>query len=103
MLVIGNAVLFLYYVALPIHPAVAAIGALILAATVAVLWAATFTEAGIIPRQRRVPEELKEKDGEGPSVVVNGVSVQLKWCSTCNVWRPPKSKHCRDCDLCVEE
>ena len=26
----------------------------------------------------------------------------LKWCVTCNVYRPYGASHCRDCDVCVE-
>ncbi|KAI9754023.1 MAG: hypothetical protein M4579_004899 [Chaenotheca gracillima] len=35
--------------------------------------------------------------------VVNGaMEVPVKYCKTCNIWRPPRSHHCRVCDNCVE-
>ncbi|CAE7239297.1 PAT07 [Symbiodinium sp. CCMP2592] len=34
-------------------------------------------------------------------LVVNGVQVKQRWCSTCRVYRPLRSKHCSYCDRCV--
>jgi hypothetical protein len=52
-----------------------------------------------------------------PKIInVNGTEVKLKWCctsigrfvlilvkATCNIYRPPRSSHCSDCDACVAE
>ena len=30
------------------------------------------------------------------------MDVPIKYCKTCNIWRPPRCYHCRVCDNCVE-
>ncbi|KAJ5594480.1 uncharacterized protein N7459_000688 [Penicillium hispanicum] len=33
---------------------------------------------------------------------VAAMDVPVKYCKTCNIWRPPRCYHCRVCDNCVE-
>jgi palmitoyltransferase ZDHHC9/14/18 len=33
---------------------------------------------------------------------VDAMVVPVKFCKTCNIWRPPRCFHCRVCDNCVE-
>lgn len=33
---------------------------------------------------------------------VAAMDVPVKYCKTCNLWRPPRSYHCRVCDNCIE-
>ena len=58
---------------------------------------AAFSDPGHMPRC--VPPEVL------PPVVVtimiNETKVFLKWCSSCNLYRPPRGYHCRKCDRCV--
>ncbi|KAI9339057.1 DHHC palmitoyltransferase-domain-containing protein [Obelidium mucronatum] len=36
------------------------------------------------------------------TVYVKDIPVQIKYCYTCQIWRPPRSSHCRACNRCVE-
>ncbi|KAJ8901481.1 hypothetical protein NDN08_007327 [Rhodosorus marinus] len=67
---------------------------------------AALVDPGIIPRSETPPEDLPEVIPSGhvavKEVVINDVAVQLNYCRTCKIWRPPRSSHCRVCDNCVE-
>jgi len=52
------------------------------------LWLTHVTDPGVIPRQIHM-EYRKLKEGE-------------RNCDTCKIIRPPRAKHCRYCDHCVE-
>jgi len=72
-------------------------------------------DPGIIPRNNNNPAELSlssVEDGTTGSatrappsrfLVVNGVEMQLKFCRTCKIHRPPRSHHCAVCDNCVDK
>ncbi|XP_042900783.1 palmitoyltransferase ZDHHC5-A isoform X2 [Parasteatoda tepidariorum] len=63
---------------------------------------ATFVNPGIIPKAQ--PDELKG-DGISPTykdIEINGIKVRLKWCVTCQFYRPPRCVHCGVCDNCIE-
>lgn len=66
---------------------------------------AGFTNPGIVPRQAQMPPEVKiDKITERPAqrfLQINGHTVKQSLCSTCNIFRPPRSKHCSFCDNCV--
>ena len=52
-----------------------------------------FTEPGIIPR--RPPSQLLES-------MSDDMRDKVQYCHTCRIVRPPRAKHCRYCDNCVE-
>lgn len=71
-------------------------------------------DPGIIPRNAQPPEpenyenSLEFVSGQTPrlprtkDVIVNGVTVKVKYCDTCMLYRPPRCSHCSICDNCVE-
>ncbi|KAJ0751029.1 putative protein S-acyltransferase [Helianthus annuus] len=73
-------------------------------------------DPGIIPRNAHPPQPESTDQGieVGPGqtpqlrlprvkeVVVNGMTVKVKYCDTCMLYRPPRCSHCSICDNCVE-
>jgi palmitoyltransferase ZDHHC9/14/18 len=74
-------------------------------------------DSGIVPRA--LPDEIaymqslgdEEPAGSGrtlgaparyKTVEHMGQKIKLKWCVTCNVWRPPRASHCGLCNNCYE-
>jgi len=62
-------------------------------------------DPGIIPRAKT----HKKKNSfnyfsTGPQYkrfLINNLNFQLKFCETCEIWRPPRSSHCSTCDNCT--
>ncbi|GAA6024207.1 hypothetical protein JCM11491_001285 [Sporobolomyces phaffii] len=99
-------------------------GAVIVFAYLAlVMWSsmlkASLSDPGILPRdldpspQRKYIESdsIDQTTGEkGPGQFVAEIKylrvrdgvVGSKWCETCEIYRPPRTSHCRLCDNCVE-
>ncbi|ONM34968.1 putative protein S-acyltransferase 7 [Zea mays] len=73
-------------------------------------------DPGIIPRNAHPPEPEGFDDNaevganQTPpvrlprvkDVVVNGITVKIKYCDTCMLYRPPRCSHCSICNNCVE-
>ncbi|WOG99372.1 hypothetical protein DCAR_0518720 [Daucus carota subsp. sativus] len=73
-------------------------------------------DPGIIPRNAHPPEpesydeSIDVGTGQTPplrlprikDVVVNGITVKVKYCDTCMLYRPPRCSHCSICNNCVE-
>jgi len=87
--------------------------ALQLLASVTLMLTATMNP-GIIPRQtvhykKLLYEEIDEADNfvtlekkYHAKSVVHGHLLDLKYCGTCSLMRPPRTSHCGECNNCVE-
>ncbi|KAL0549653.1 hypothetical protein IC582_014140 [Cucumis melo] len=73
-------------------------------------------DPGIIPRNAHPPEpepyegSVDTGSAQTPQlrlprikeVEVNGITVKIKYCDTCMLYRPPRCSHCSICNNCVE-
>ncbi|CAI9113141.1 OLC1v1013687C1 [Oldenlandia corymbosa var. corymbosa] len=72
-------------------------------------------DPGIVPRNKHPPEpegyEGSMDSGQSTQlrlprvkdIVVNGITVKVKYCDTCMLYRPPRCSHCSICNNCVEK
>lgn len=74
----------------------------LVAMNLATLFKVALTDPGIVPRQQPPPGA---SDFSWPpafkDVVIAGRAVQLKFCDTCYLYRPPRTIHCSVCNNCV--
>ena len=56
------------------------------------------TEPGIIPPSSGVAAG----DKPATSAIINGVTIERKWCHSCNHHMPPRAKHCGTCHCCID-
>ena len=67
------------------------------AATFVTLWWVALTDPGILPPVSSPVKPPVPTDGP------LGGALGYRYCSTCNIFRPPRSKHCNACNCCVSK
>lgn len=67
-----------------------------------------FSDPGVILRQPPLPpnamprrSQWREQEYVNRRGGVGRVQVELKWCYSCNIYRPHRAVHCRYCDVCI--
>ncbi|KAM3873882.1 palmitoyltransferase ZDHHC8B [Diretmus argenteus] len=107
-LLVGSTTLFFVFtcpwLAVTFSPAVPPCCASLFLFVLANFTMATFMDAGVLPTADE--DEDKDDDFRAPlykNVDVRGVQVRMKWCASCNFYRPPRCSHCSVCDHCVED
>lgn len=82
------------------HTAMLSLTAISVVSTLVFLWVAAVTDPGIIPAVSSPIKALPPVDSDG-TVMATGGATGYRYCSTCNIFRPPRSKHCNSCNVCV--
>ncbi|KAL3775730.1 hypothetical protein ACHAWO_000816 [Cyclotella atomus] len=67
------------------------------------LWRAATLDPGILPPDSSPyrPPPPMDSIPQGGSIPINSGPSGYRYCSTCNIFRPPRSKHCNSCNVCV--
>jgi len=117
LIVVPSALWFAFvgpYVWNNFSPAVVVIGGYILLLQLLCLVTAGFMDPGIIPRSdrnkalisayiERVTDPYYQQLPDKKEVAVGQHSQEIKFCKTCNIFRPPRASHCSTCDNCVDK
>lgn len=93
-----------YSIAIPV------VVGLLTVASIALLLRTAFSDPGIMPRQKdhqeyfdsRTESYRKKQPPRYHDIVLRGHPFKLKYCITCNIYRPPRCTHCSVCENCIE-
>jgi len=80
------------------HPITFWFSVLLSVLTLVFLWLAATTDAGILPPLSSPIKAPIPNDG-----TQIGGPLGYRYCTTCNIFRPPRSKHCNSCNVCVSK
>jgi len=95
VLILGPFAAYIYFIFPKLDVFYLVLAALLCGIVVVFFLIASATDPGIVPRRsllwtKPVPPDVVDSDGE-----------PLRYCQTCNHYRPPRCKHCKFCDNCV--
>lgn len=92
-------------------PALAAIVAVLVVVSLVSLWITATMDPGVIPRQpppTPLPPGMPADRSRTERITIRlrrggtrDITVDRKWCYTCNLLRPPRAAHCPFCNVCV--
>ncbi|CAO3595185.1 unnamed protein product [Absidia cylindrospora] len=95
-----------------IHPVIPVFYAYLFVIAVVSMFKTSWTDPGVIPRGLDPIPTLETFDDHSSiwtqpfpadrCVKIKDEMWNLKYCSTCKIYRPPRASHCRQCDNCVE-
>ena len=101
-----------YFIKNYLNPAPLIITSLLTIGSLYFLMLVSLKNPGFIPKQwppfaqgpygARPIEEILQETINPKEILINGNLSRLKYCSTCNIIRPPRCSHCADCGVCVE-
>lgn len=124
---LGTAILYGYYMLFVVRTILIStcIDFALFLLSLSMAFTTALTDPGILPRQLNPKSTVRFTGGTdygnpltisrlvfnsqnpdflfGKEIVVQGQGVFLKYCGTCELFRPPRCSHCSFCDNCVEE
>mmetsp|Transcript_108016 Transcript_108016/g.230668 ORF Transcript_108016/g.230668 Transcript_108016/m.230668 type:complete len:325 (+) Transcript_108016:144-1118(+) len=79
-------------------------------ASAVLLVATALSDPGIMPRQKDFTEQYDARTKSFRTkqppryydLLLRGHPFKLKYCTTCNIYRPPRCTHCSVCENCIE-
>jgi len=78
-----------------------AVSCVLLVLTSILMGFTAFVDPGVIPRNPE-PEDESARLPRSLGVIATGQQIELKFCYTCRIFRPPRCAHCSICNNCVE-
>jgi palmitoyltransferase ZDHHC9/14/18 len=83
----------------------AVIGFLLIGLSNFLLFWMSLGDPGFIPRSQKINPVERSMAVEKHTRLIVGASglEKLKFCETCNIWRPPRTVHCSLCDACIRK
>ena len=103
VLIVGASCVFWIFVCTQLPWYLFVIDGVLFTMTLSFMVATATTDPGIVPSNRGMEQaEIDACATAQRTVEINGVTVPLKWCRTCHIFRPPRTAHCAECNVCVE-